>query len=191
MKVIAFNGSPRAGGNTSQLVQAVFAPLEQAGVATELVELAGTHPHGCTACTQCFTSKDRRCVITSDPMNEWVEKMAEADAILLASPTYFADVTTELKAVMDRAGYVGRANGNLFRRKVGAAIVVARRAGAIHTFDTINHWFLINEMVVPGSSYWNLAYGRAVGEVQQDEEGLRTMHTLGENLLWVLEQLAK
>ncbi len=191
MKVVAFNGSPRAGGNTAQLVQAVFAPLEQAGVTTELVEMAGTHPHGCMACMRCFTAKDRCCAITDDPMNERIEKMAAADAIVLASPTYFADVTTELKALMDRAGYVGRGNGNLFRRKVGAAVVVARRAGAIHTFDTINHWFLINEMVVPGSSYWNLAYGRAVGEVQQDEEGLRTMRTLGENLLWVMEGLAR
>jgi multimeric flavodoxin WrbA len=115
--------------------------------------------------------------------------MEAADGIILASPTYFADVTTEMKALMDRAGYVGRANGNLLRRKVGAAVVVARRAGAIHAFDTINHFFLINEMIVPGSSYWNLGYGRAVGEVQQDEEGLRTMRVLGQNLAWLLEKV--
>ncbi len=191
MKVIAFNGSPRKGGNTAQLVQAAFQPLTEAGIATELVELAGTHPHGCAACMQCFERKDKRCAVDTDPMNEWIAKMEEANGILLASPTYFADVTTELKALIDRAGYVGRANGNLLRRKVGAAIVVARRAGAIHALDSINHFFLINEMVVPGSSYWNLAYGRAIGEVQQDEEGLRTMRALGQNMAWLLEKLAK
>jgi multimeric flavodoxin WrbA len=116
--------------------------------------------------------------------------MVEADGILLASPTYFADVTSEMKALMDRAGYASRAGGNLLRRKVGAAVVVARRAAAIHAFDTMNHFFLINEMVVPGSSYWNLAYGRAVGEVQQDEEGLRTMQVLGQNMAWLLGKLA-
>ncbi len=144
MKVVAFNGSPRKGGNTAQLVQAVFGPLERAGIATELVELAGTHPHGCRACMQCFERKDKRCAIDADPMNEWIAKMEEADGIVLGSPTYFADVTTEMKALMDRAGFVGRANGNLLRRKVGAAVVVARRAGAIHAFDTINHFFLQN-----------------------------------------------
>jgi multimeric flavodoxin WrbA len=186
MKVVAFNGSPRKGGNTAQLVEAVFGELGQAGIETELVELAGTHPHGCIACMQCFERKDKRCAVESDPMNEWIAKMEAADGMILASPTYFADVTTEMKALMDRAGYVGRANGNLLRRKVGAAVVVARRAGAIHAFDTINHFFLINEMIVPGSSYWSLGYGRAVGEVQQDEEGLRTMRVLGQNLAWLL-----
>ncbi len=185
MKVVAFNGSPRKGGNTSQLLQVVLKELEQAGIETELVELAGTHPHGCRACSLCFERKDGRCAVDADPMNEWIAKMAEADGILLGSPTYFADVTTEIKALMDRAGFVGRANGFL-TRKVGAAVVVARRAGAIHAFDTLNHFFLINEMIIPGSSYWNLAYGRAVDEVQQDEEGLRTMQTLGKNMAWLL-----
>ena len=189
MKVIAFNGSARKGGNTAQLVQAVFAPLAAAGIETELVELAGTHPHGCIACRQCFTRKDRRCAVNTDAINEWIAKMEAADAILLASPTYFADVTSEMKALMDRAGFVGRANPEIFRRKIGAAVVAVRRAGAMHAYDTLNHFFLINEMIIPGSSYWNIGLGRESGDVQQDEEGLRTMRVLGENIAWLLEKL--
>ena len=189
MKVVAFNGSPRRGGNTAQLVEVVFRELQEAGIGTELVELAGTHPHGCVACRQCHQRRDRRCAVTSDSMNDWIGKMEEADGILLASPTYFADVTTEMKALIDRAGYVSGANGGMFRRKVGAAVVAVRRGGAIHAFDTINHFFLVTQMIVPGSSYWNLGIGREVGEVQADEEGLRTMRTLGQNMAWLLKKL--
>jgi len=185
MKVVAFNGSARKDGNTTQLVQAVFSELTSAGIETEIVEMSGTHPHGCINCRQCFARKDRRCAVTSDPMNEWIAKMDAADGIILASPTYFADVTTELKALIDRSGFVAKANGDMFRRKIGAAVVAVRRAGAIHAFDTINHFFFISQMIVPGSSYWNIGYGREVGEVQADEEGLRTMRVLGENMAWL------
>lgn len=190
MKVVAFNGSPRKGGNTAQLVEVVFQELQQAGIETELVEMAGTHPHGCIACEQCWQRQDRRCAVTSDPMNEWIGKMAEADGILLGSPTYFADVTTEMKALIDRAGFVAGANGDMFRRKVGATVVAVRRGGAIHAYDTINHFFLISQMIVPGSSYWNLGIGLKPGDVQTDEEGLGTMRTLGQNMAWLLKKLA-
>lgn len=190
MKVVAFNGSARVGGNTAQLLQAVLVPLQEAGIETELIEMAGTHPHGCINCGQCFKRKDRRCAVTTDPMNDWITKIEEADGVLLGSPTYFADVTTELKALIDRVGFVGRANPDLLRRKVGAAVVAVRRAGAMHAFDTINHFFFISEMIVPSSSYWNIGIGRASGDVQQDTEGLRTMRTLGENMAWVLEKVA-
>ncbi len=190
MKVVAFNGSARRGGNTAQLVQVVLQELQQAGVETELVELAGTHPHGCIACRRCWQRKDRRCAVTSDPVNEWIRKMEEADGILLASPTYFADVTTEMKALIDRAGYVSMANGYMLRRKVGAAVVAVRRAGAIHAFDSINHFFLIGQMVIPGASYWNIGIGREPGDVETDEEGLRTMRALGQNMAWLLKKLA-
>lgn len=190
MKVIAFNGSARKGGNTTQLVQAVFAVLARTGIETELVEMAGTHPWGCINCRQCFARKDRRCAVTSDAMNEWIAKMDEADGILLASPTYFSDVTTEMKALIDRAGFVAKANGDMLRHKVGAAVVAVRRAGATHAFDTINHFFLISQVFVPGSCYWNIGYGREAGEVQQDEEGLHTMRVLGENMAWLLAKIA-
>lgn len=189
MKVVAFNGSARKGGNTSQLVQVVFEELARVGIDTELVEMAGSHPHGCIACGQCFERKDRRCAVNSDMMNEWIAKIDEADGLILASPTYFADVTTEMKALIDRAGFVAKANGDMLRRKVGAAVLAVRRAGSIHAFDTINHFFFISQMVVPGSSYWNLGIGREIGEVQADAEGLRTMRVLGENMGWLLGRI--
>jgi multimeric flavodoxin WrbA len=189
MKVVAFNGSARKDGNTAILVRRVFAELEQEGIETELVQLAGQPIHGCSACGQCFKNKNQKCVFDDDIVNACIEKMRAADGIILASPTYFADLTSETKALIDRAGYVARANGNLFRRKVGAAVVTARRTGAIHALDSINHFFLIGEMIVPGSSYWNIGLGRAIGEVEHDEEALRTMETLGQNMAWLLKKI--
>ena len=98
-------------------------------------------------------------------------------------------VSTEMKALIDRAGYVARANDHMFRRKVGAAVVAARRAGAIHAFDTLNHFFLISQMIVPGSSYWNIGFGLAPGDVKSDKEGLDTMKTLGTNMAWLMNRL--
>ena len=189
MKVVAFNGSARRDGNTAILVRRVFAELEKEGIETELVQLAGQHIHGCAACGQCFKNKNQRCVADDDIVNECIEKMRTADGIILASPTYFADVTSEMKALIDRAGFVARANDDLFKRKVGAAVVAVRRAGAMHAFDTLNHFFLIGQMIIPGSSYWNIGIGRAKGEVEQDEEALRTMQTLGQNMAWLLKKI--
>ena len=189
MKVVAFNGSPRPDGNTACLINRVFAVLGEAGIETELVQIGGHLTHGCKACYHCFQAKDGRCVQEDDLINACVEKMREADGIILASPTYFADVTPELKALIDRAGFVCRAADDLLRRKVGAAIVAVRRAGEIHAFDTINHFFLINQMIVPGSSYWNVGFGREKGEVESDAEGMLTMQVLGENMAWLLQKL--
>jgi multimeric flavodoxin WrbA len=189
MKVIAFNGSPRKDGNTSLLIREVFGELEKEGIATELVQVGGRSMRGCTACMQCAKNKDGRCVIDKDALNECLAKMVEADGIILGSPVYFTDVTAEMKALIDRAGFVARQNGNLLRRKVGAAVVAVRRAGSIHTFDTLNHFFLINQMVVPGSSYWNMGIGRAPGEVSADDEGIETMRTLGSTMAWLLNKL--
>jgi len=189
MKVVAFNGSARKNGNTAILIRQVFAKLEIEGIETELVQLAGQPIRGCTACGQCYKNKDRRCVVTDDVLNDCIEKMIAADGILLGSPTYFADVTTEMKALIDRAGFVARANDDMFKRKVGAAVVAVRRAGSIHTFDTLNHFFLISQMIVPGSIYWNMGFGRAKGEVEQDEEGLQTMKTLAQNIAWLLKKI--
>lgn len=189
MKVVAFNGSPRKGGNTARLIQRVFAALEKEGITTEMVELSGKPVRGCTACFQCFQRRDRRCAVAGDCINDCIARMLEADAIILASPTYFADVTAEMKALIDRAGMVARANNDMFQRKVGAAVVARRRAGAIHAFDSINHFFFIGQMIVPGSSYWNVGVGRQVGEVDSDEEGMATMQRLGENMAWLLKKL--
>jgi multimeric flavodoxin WrbA len=188
VKVTAFNGSPRADGNTSQLIRHVFGALEAEGIETELYQLGGRRIRGCAACYGCFRNKDGRCAV-DDAVNECIERMNQSDGIILASPTYFADVSAEIKALIDRAGLVSMANGRSLRRKVGAAVVAVRRAGSIHVFDTINHFFLINEMIVPGSIYWNLGIGREKGEIQNDEEGIRTMKRLGENMAWLLERV--
>lgn len=190
MKVIAFNGSARKQGNTSLLINKVCQPLQAAGIATEEYSLAGSRIRGCIACYRCFTTRDRRCAVTDDIGNECIEKMLSADGIILASPTYFADMTAEMKALVDRSGMVARANDNMFRRKVGAAIVAVRRGGAINVFDSLNHFFLIGEMIVPGSTYWNIGIGRDIGDVEEDAEGMQTMQSLGENMAWLMERLA-
>jgi multimeric flavodoxin WrbA len=189
MKVIAFNGSARRDGNTAILIQAVFGELEREGIHTELVQLAGRRIQGCKACLRCRRNRDQRCAVDDDVVNECIEKMIEADGIILGSPTYFADLTAEMKALIDRSGFVAGANGNLFKRKVGAAVVAVRRAGSIHVFDSINHFFLITQMIVPGASYWNLGVGREKGDVAEDEEGIRTMEVLGQNMAWLMKRL--
>jgi multimeric flavodoxin WrbA len=189
MKVVAFNGSPRKDGNTATLIRHVLAELEKEGIETETVQIGGKSIHGCIACGKCVENKDRKCVIDKDIVNDCIEKMFEADGIILASPTYFADLTPELKALIDRAGFVAGANGGLLRHKVGAAVVAVRRAGSIHVFDSINHLFTISQMIIPGSSYWNIGMGLDKGDVERDDEGIRTMHTLGQNMAWLLKKL--
>lgn len=189
MKVVAFNGSPRKEGNTAALIKYVLAELEGEGIETEIIQVGGKPIHGCIACMKCFENADKRCAIDNDIVNECIEKMLEADGIILASPTYFADLTPELKALIDRAGFVAKANNEMFRRKVGAAVVAVRRSGSIHVFDSINHFFTISQMIIPGSSYWNVGMGLAEGDVEKDEEGIRTMQILGQNMAWLLKKL--
>lgn len=189
MKVVAFNGSPRKDGNTASLIGHLFESLEKEGIETELVQLGGKPVHGCLACYKCVENKDGRCVIDKDVINDCIAKMTEADGIILGTPTYVTDVTTEIKALIDRATVVDRANGNRLSRKVGAAVVAMRRAGAVHAFDTINHFFGVLQMVIPGSIYWNLGLGRDIGDVENDEEGLQTMKSLGENMAWLLSRI--
>jgi len=189
MKVIAFNGSARKDGNTAILINYVFRELENAGIDTQMIQLSGSRIHGCIACMKCYENKNRHCSVTDDIANDCIEKMLEADGIILGSPTYFANVSTEMKALIDRAGMVSRANNDMLARKVGAAVVAVRRAGAIHVFNSINQFFFIGQMIVPGSSYWNLGMGRQKGEVEKDEEGLQTMKNLGRNMAWLLKKL--
>ena len=190
MKVIAFNGSARKDGNTALLLNTVLAELAAEDIGTEIYHLAGKPIQGCIACYQCFKNKDRRCAVTKDIANECIEKMVEADGILLGSPTYFADVTAGMKALIERAGMVSRANGDLYRRKVGAGVVAVRRAGAYQVFNSLNAFFLIGQMIVPGSSYWNIAVGREPREVANDAEGMKTMRDLGQNMAWVLKRVS-
>jgi len=189
MKVVAFNGSARREGNTAALIKAVFTELEREGIATELVPLAGHKMSGCIACYKCFENKDKRCNVKDDFMNDCIAKMVEADGIILGSPTYFADMSAATKALIERAGMVGRANDFMFKRKVGAPVVAVRRAGATSVISAINYFFLAEQMVIPGSSYWNLAIGRNPGEVLSDQEGMRTMEDLGRNMAWLMKKV--
>lgn len=189
MKVIAFNGSARKDGNTAILINQVFSELEKQDIETEMIQFSGQKIRGCIACYKCFENKDQRCNVKDDLVNDCIEKMLEADGIILASPTYFADVSSELKALIDRAGLVAKANGDMFKRKAGAAIVAVRRGGSIHAFDSINHFFLIGQMLIPGSSYWNMGFGLEKGDAEKDEEGLQTMTTLGRNMAWLLKKI--
>ncbi|MBN1167333.1 MAG: flavodoxin family protein [Methanospirillaceae archaeon] len=189
MKVVAFNGSPRKEGNTGLLIAEVLSVLQDHGIRTELIQIGGERIRGCTACGKCRDRQDRRCIITDDSMNEYIAKMIDADGIIIGSPTYFSDLSPETKALIDRAGYVCRGNNQALKRKVGAAVVAVRRAGGIHVFDSINHFFLISDMIVPGSSYWNIGIGLEPGDVLQDKEGVATMRQLGENMAWLLKTI--
>jgi multimeric flavodoxin WrbA len=190
MKVVAVNGSPRRNGNTHLLLEAVLAPLAKSGWDAELLQAGGKDIHGCRACRRCFRNQDRRCSYDDDDFNGIYEKLLGADAMVIGSPTYFADITPEAKAVIDRAGYVSMANDGLFAGKIGAGVVAVRRAGAIHALDSINHMFLICRMVVPGSTYWNIGFGREAGEVAVDLEGLANMNHLGRAIGWLGKAIA-
>lgn len=189
MKVVAFNGSARKGGNTAILLNTVMAALNQEAIETEMVQLAGQPLQGCIACYKCFKKKDGTCAVDKDFFNECYQKMKEADGILLGSPTYFADVSAATRALIERAGFVSRANNYLLKGKVGAGVVAVRRAGSIQALTSLNLFFLYNQMVIPGSSYWNMGIGMNPGDVQNDAEGIQTMTDLGKNFAWVLKKL--
>ena len=189
MKVVALNASARKDGNTAMLLNAVLSELKNEGMETELIQLGGQTINGCRACYKCVENADRHCVVKSDMLNDILDKMAVADGILLGSPTYFSDVTANMRAVIERCGFVARANGYMLKRKVGASVVAVRRAGAIPAFSSMNLFLHYMQMVMPGSSYWSLGIGRDIGDVLQDEEGMQTMKTLGQNMAWLLKKL--
>ncbi|HDZ61806.1 MAG TPA: flavodoxin family protein [Nitrospirae bacterium] len=189
MKVVAINGSARKKGNTAILLNKVLDELKGAGIRTELVQLSGKPVQGCIACYKCFKNKDMKCSVTKDIVNTLISKMLEADGILLGSPTYFSNVSASMKALIERAGMVARANGDMFKHKVGAGVVAVRRAGATHVFSSLNYFFLIGQMIIPGSNYWNMALGKDPGDVLKDKEGLNTMKTLGQNMAWLLNKI--
>jgi multimeric flavodoxin WrbA len=189
MKVVAFNGSPRPRGNTFLLLNVVLEELKREGIETELVQVGGTKIQGCIACYKCSENKNGRCAVDSDMFNGYFSKMADADGILLGSPTYFSDLSAWMKALVERAGFVARANDCMFKRKVGAAVVAVRRAGGVPAFNSINLLFLHAQMIIPGSSYWNIGVGRNPGDVENDEEGIQTMKDLGRNMAWLMKKL--
>jgi multimeric flavodoxin WrbA len=191
MKVLGINCSPRKNGNTELLIREVFRALEKEGIKTEFFQLGGKRVSGCIACMKCKKKGDGKCHQKNDVINECIEKMVKADGIIIGSPVYHADICADAKALIEVSGYALRASGNPLKRKAGAAVIAVRRAGAVHSFDSINHFFLINEMIIPGSSYWNIGIGREKGEVLKDEEGMKTMKVLGQNMAWLLKKIKK
>ncbi|MFA5311768.1 MAG: flavodoxin family protein [Methanomassiliicoccales archaeon] len=189
MKVIAFNGSPRKNGNTRRALEIVLEEIASEGIETEMIDIAAKGLEPCHACGACGRNKDRKCIYDKDKLNLWVEKICEADGFILGSPTYFGNMSPQTKAFIDRVGYVSRANGFLLKRKVGAAVAVNRRAGALVTFQNINNLFLISQMIVPASSYWNVVTAMNPGDIDNDAEGIKTMRTLGENVAWLVKKL--
>jgi len=189
MKVVAINGSARKDGNTAILINVVLEELKKEGIKTELIQMAGENLRGCLACYKCFKNKDGRCANDKDKMNAYIAKMREADGVLLGSPTYFSDVTSNMRALIERCGFVGRANDYILKRKIGSSVVAVRRAGAIPAFSSMNLFLHYMQMILPGSSYWNIGIGRDPGDVLKDAEGIQTMKTLGENMAWLLKKL--
>ena len=189
MEGLAICGSPRKEGNTEFLLKRCLNVLQQHNLSTELVLLADKEIKPCKACGKCGKTKDKTCAIKDDDFQPIFERMLAAGGIVVGSPVYFGSATPQMMALLDRAGYVSKANGNLFSRKLGGAVTVARRAGQNFTFAQLLFWFMINDFIVPGSTYWNIAFGRKVGEVQADSEGLQTVERFAENLAWLAEKL--
>lgn len=186
MKILAISGSPRKGGNTDTLLSIVLDVIAEHGIETELISLAGKRIGTCTACMGC--SGNPQCVIDDD-FGPVFRKMTEADGFIVGSPVYFGSATGEMTALLDRAGYVARKNGDLFTRKIGGAVTVARRIGQNFTLAQLIMWFMINGMIVPGSSYWTIAFGKEKGEAAHDAEGVKTLRDFAENIAWLCGKL--
>ena len=186
MKVIGFNGSPREDGNTFMLLGYVLQEIEKQGIETELVQLSAKAIHGCRACYKCFDNQDQRCSVKDDAANEYIEKMIAAQGIVLGSPSYFQDVTAEMKALIDRAGFVGLANDRMYKNKVGASVACFRRTGGMHAVEAMNHFFFSNELIIAGRA---VSVAREKGEVDNDEEGIQQAKTLGQQIAALIKRL--
>jgi multimeric flavodoxin WrbA len=189
MKVVAVCGSPRKGGNTEKALIFLLDQLKEKGVETQLILTAGKQMGGCLACQKCKKKQDGRCYGRDDDVNPMIEECLAADAILLGSPVYFGSATAEIKCLIDRLGYSSRASGSTLKRKIGGAVVVARRAGQNFTFAQIAYFFSIMGMVQVGSSYWNILFGKEKGDALNDQEGMETLQQYAENLYWALTSL--
>lgn len=186
MKVVAFNGSPKKEGNTYQAIKMVADELEKENIEVEIFHVGNKAIRGCQGCGACFRNKDERCII-DDEVNEWIQKMKEADGIIISSPVYYSGINGTMKCFLDRAFYV--AGNKMLRHKVGASVVAVRRSGGVPTFNQLNNYINYAEMVMPSTNYWNVIHGARPGEVQQDEEGKQIMRVLGKNMSWLLKTL--
>ncbi len=191
MKTLLFNGSPRPKGNTAFLLYHMIEVFKNNQVDTEFIQLGGQVIRGCTACMKCKETRDEKCYYDDDPVNEYIQKMKHADALIIASPVYFSQMTTETKALIDRCGYTIGANDKFLSRKIGAGFAIARRAGMMPTFHSINDFFFINDMIVPGSVYWNVGIAREEGEIEKDDEGIKIATRLAENIIWLHHKISE
>jgi multimeric flavodoxin WrbA len=187
MKVVAFNGSPNQEGNTYHALNMVVEELKAEGIEVEIIHVGNKMIRGCLACGGCARNQNEKCVIPNDEVNDWIQKMKEADGIILGSPVHYAAIAATMKAFLDRAFYVSTVNGSILRHKVGATVVAVRRSGGVTTFDQLNHYINYAEMLMPASSYWNVIHGRVPGEVHQDDEGKQVMRVLGKNMAWLMK----
>ena len=189
MKVVLFNGSPKKEGNTFQAINIVAEVLNTNGIETEIIHVGNKAIRGCIACNGCTKNKDEKCVLPGDEVNEWIQKMKEADGIIIGSPVYFAGIAGTMKAFLDRAFYVTGANNSMLRHKIGASVAAVRRSGGVTTFDQLNNYINYAEMLMPASNYWNVIHGTKPGEVLNDEEGVQIMRVLGKNMAWLLKSM--
>ncbi|PKM51742.1 MAG: flavodoxin family protein [Firmicutes bacterium HGW-Firmicutes-7] len=187
MKVIALNGSPKKEGNTYHAIKMVADELEKEGVEVEIIHVGNKLIRGCTACDQCAKNKNEKCILSGDEVNEWIQKVKDAEGIIIGSPVHFSSMGATLKAFLDRAFYVSSVNNGLFRHKVGASVVAVRRSGGVPTFEQLNNYINYAEMLMPASNYWNVIHGAKPGEALKDEEGTQIMSLLGKNMAWLMK----
>ena len=187
MKVIAINGSPRKSGNTYHAIRMVLDELEKEGIETEIIQVGNKPIRSCIACGMCREKPGICHAFKDDGVNETLEKMKEADGILLASPVHYAGITGAMKCFCDRLFYVGTAAEGIITQKVGAALVAVRRGGGTTALDILDKYIKYGEMLIPSSNYWAVIHGREPGEVELDEEGKQIMRRLGKNMVWALK----
>ncbi len=187
MKVVAFNGSPKKNGNTYEAIKAVAEELKKENIDVEIVHVGNKVIRGCMACGGCARNMNEKCVVQNDEVNDWIQKMKEADGIILGSPVHYSAIAGTMKSFVDRAFYVTSVNNGMLRHKVGVSVVAVRRSGGVPTFTQLNNYLNYSEMLMPTSNYWNVVHGTAPGEAVQDEEGMQIMRVLGKNMAWLLK----
>ncbi|MDR0385945.1 MAG: flavodoxin family protein [Prevotellaceae bacterium] len=187
MKVVAIKGSPRKNGNTEFALNVVGNALLEEGIDFEIIDIGGKYIRGCIACNKCSENRDGKCSISTDMLNSSLVKMKDADGIIISSPVYYSGIAGTMKCFLDRAFYVASVNGGWFRHKAGASVVAVRRTGGSMTFNALNHYLSIAEMIIPSSNYWNVIHGLAPGDAAGDDEGIQIMKMLGKNMAWILK----
>ncbi|TEB07409.1 2-amino-4-deoxychorismate dehydrogenase [Pelotomaculum schinkii] len=187
MKVVAFNGSPHKNGNTYAAIKMVAQELEKENIEVVIINVGNKAISGCIACNECIKNQNERCAITNDPVNEWIQEMKNADGIILGSPVHYSAIAGTMKSFLDRAFFVASVNGGMLRHKIGASVVAVRRSGGLPAFNQLNNFINYSEMLMPTSNYWNIVYGTAPGEAEQDEEGKQIMRVLGKNMAWLMK----